>query len=62
MQISTATVLASQQQARAHKPEQPAGFEPLDFKQTAKAPAEKTAEAAAPAGYVRPGTHIDIKV
>lgn len=60
MQISTATVLASQQQATRtqRSAPQPAEFEPLDFKQTQKPPAEPPA----PAGYVRPGTQVDIKV
>jgi hypothetical protein len=60
MQISTATVLASQQQvARAQRSTpQPAEFEPLDFKQTHK----PAAEPSAPTAYVRPGTQVDIKV
>jgi hypothetical protein len=60
MQISTATVLASQQQAvRAPRSAaQPAEFAPLDFKQTQ----QQAAEPSAPTGYVRPGTQVDIKV
>ena len=62
MHISTANVPASQQEAaRAHRPApQPAGFEPLDFKQTQKPAVEPPSSA--PTGYVRPGTRVDIKV
>lgn len=71
MQISTPTLLASQQQAVrvTPRPAQPAdGFAPLSFKQAAKpapVPEAKPAAQAQPSfgmAPVRPGTHIDIKV
>lgn len=64
MQISAANLLASQQASRtAPRPapaKEPDAFEPLIFKQTAKPQAETAP--AAPSAYVRPGTHLDIKV
>ncbi len=76
MQISAST-LQAQQTARVAPKASPAAdaatFAPLNFKQAAKAPAVPTVEATVPApqtqqaaapsgGYVRPGTHIDIKI
>lgn len=62
MQISAHTVLASQQQAARPQKGPSQSFEPLEFKQAEK-PAETQAEAQAPpAGPVRPGTYVDIKV
>jgi hypothetical protein len=62
MQISAANVMASQQSAkpRLASPKEEAHFEPLTFRQpdTASgqpAPSDRAA-------YVRPGTHVDIRV
>lgn len=62
MQINAQNAFATHQQAaRAQKPAS-APFEPPELK-TQEKPAETQADAiAAPTGYVRPGTHIDIKV
>lgn len=79
MQISASTILAQQAPRVAPKAPQPTdAFEPLSFKQAAKAPALPEMQATVPAksgtsattvlsggpstAYVRPGTNIDIKV
>jgi hypothetical protein len=74
MQISAANLLASQSQTVRPRPATTAAFEPIAFKQTppsavtqenARQPAaspEPTPSAAAPGGYVRPGTTLDIKI
>jgi hypothetical protein len=71
MQISAATLLASQQQVPRAQPAQ-AEFAPIAFKQAAK-PAQPASASEPPppvsqpkqptgTGPVRPGTHVDIKV
>jgi len=70
MQISTSTLLASQQQVQRAQPRtaaQPA-FEPMAFKQATKTAAPEaatmTANTQTPPGTgpTRPGTRLDIKV
>jgi hypothetical protein len=62
MQISAANLMASQQAAKPHpqQTKQAAPFEPLTFRQSAPAAGETAP--AAPAGYVRPGTNVDIRI
>lgn len=75
MQISAANLLSTQGQALLRPRADAAAFEPLAFQQTpmtraaqgAPKPAEsgttaRAAGASAGTGYVRPGTHIDVKV
>jgi len=60
MQISAQNVFAAQA-SRAPKPAS-VPFEPPELKNPEKPVATEAAGAAKPAGYVRPGTHIDIKI
>jgi len=62
MQISAHNVLATQQQAaRAQKPAA-APFEPPELKKQEPTAETDATAIPAPTGYVRPGTHVDIKV
>jgi len=60
MQISAQNVFATQA-ARAQKPAT-APFEPPELKNQEKPAENQAATVPAPTVYVRPGTHIDIKV
>ena len=60
MKIAAQNVFATQA-ARAQKPA-PAPFEPPELKTQEKPAAADATAMPAPTAYVRPGTHIDIKV
>jgi len=64
MQISAPNFAASHQQAaRPQKPaSQPAPFEPLDFDKAERQSETEATAAIAPGIYVRPGSHVDIKI
>lgn len=58
MQISSPSLLGLNE-VRQPRTSVAAPFEPPEFTPAAKPP---EAQAAAPASYVRPGTHIDLKI
>ncbi|MDE2184248.1 MAG: hypothetical protein KGJ78_14605 [Alphaproteobacteria bacterium] len=66
MQISTANLQVASQQTAQNRPSAAAerpDFQPLSFKQTApQAEAAAIPQPEKPAGPVRPGTLVDIKV
>lgn len=61
MQISSPSLLGLNE-VRQPRTSVAAPFEPPEFTPAAKPPEAQAAQTTAPASYVRPGTHIDLKI